>query len=60
MIKSDQQHITQHKRFTLRAHANFGFSKTSFMLGPLAKMPIKGTSLTRQPLGVHCRQKEED
>jgi len=35
MIGSDQQRITQHKRFALRAHPNFCFAKTYFMLGTL-------------------------
>ena len=30
-MKSDQLHITQHKRFVLRTHPNFCFAKTSFM-----------------------------
>jgi len=34
MIESDQQRITQHKRFAI-AHPNFCFAKTSFMLETL-------------------------
>jgi len=36
-----QLHITQHKRFTLWAHSNFCFAKTSFMLETLGEMLFK-------------------
>ena len=36
MTKSDQQRITQHKRFVpYGTHPNFCYAKTSFMLGTL-------------------------
>jgi len=38
MTKSDQQHITQHKRFALRTNPNFCYAKTSFILGTLYEM----------------------
>ncbi len=34
-------HITQHKRFTLRAHPNFCFAKTFFMLETLYEIVPK-------------------
>jgi hypothetical protein len=44
MTESDQQRITQHKRFMpYSTHSNFCFAKTSFMLGSLYKIaPLKG------------------
>jgi len=33
----NQFRLTQHKRFALRAHPNFYFTKTYFMLGTLYK-----------------------
>jgi hypothetical protein len=33
-------HITQHKRFALRAHPNSAFGGTSFMLEPLGAIGI--------------------
>jgi len=39
---SDQQHITQHKRFVPKGtHPNFCFTKTSFMLEPLGDIDKK-------------------
>jgi len=40
MAKSDQQHITQHKRFVLLAHPNFCSAKTSFMPGTLDEVEV--------------------
>jgi len=33
--------LTQHKRFAFRAHPNFGFAETSFMLETLGKMTVR-------------------
>jgi len=39
MTKSDQQRITQHKRFVpYGTHPNFCYAKTSFMLGTLSEI----------------------
>jgi len=37
-MKSDQLHITQHKRFVPLAHPNFCPTKTPLMLGPIYEM----------------------
>jgi len=39
MTKSDQQRITQHKRFVpYSTHPNFCYAKTSFMLGTVQEL----------------------
>jgi len=44
MTKSDQQHITQHKRFVpYGTHPNFCFTKTSFMLSPIESNTLRLT-----------------
>jgi len=41
MIGSDQQRITQHKRFVPNGtHLNFRFAKTPFMLGTLGEINL--------------------
>lgn len=41
MIKMVKRRITQPKRFAIRAHPNFCFAKTYFILGTLTEMLIR-------------------
>jgi len=60
MTKSDQQRITQHKRFVpYGAHPNFCSAKTSFMLGTLGEMRLSNLKNVYKDRCIHNRQLEE-